>query len=157
MCPTVPTRGKSFGWKRLAHVQVGRVQVDVRELVWPRVLVRNGGDGPSRRCRSGTPRSWRSPRRCPGPGRIQGVLATPSGVADSSWLSASAGVRHPRVFLGRPFSAAAMSTRSSAVCTARSLFFGQVLTKKAVGVLVGPALPGTVRITEVDIDVGVDR
>src|SRR5207302_4782187 len=34
--------------------------------------------------------------------------------------------------------------------------FGEVLAAQAVGVLVGAALPGAVRIAEVDVDAGVD-
>jgi hypothetical protein len=34
---------------------------------------------------------------------------------------------------------------------------GQVLAEQAVGVLVGAALPGAARVTELDLDTGVNR
>ena len=33
---------------------------------------------------------------------------------------------------------------------------GEVLAQQAVGVLVGPALPGATRVAEIDLDAGVD-
>jgi hypothetical protein len=42
-------------------------------------------------------------------------------------------------------------------CRARSVPPGEILAQQTVGVLVGPSLPGTVRIAEADVDSWVDQ
>jgi putative transposase len=57
---------------------------------------------------------------------VQGVVATPPCGRDCRWASsASAGVRQPSVFRGRPFSAEATAARSSRECLLRSVPFGK--------------------------------
>ena len=69
---------------------------------------------------------------------------------------ASAGVFQPSVLRGRLLRAAATAARSSGVWRAEVGALGEVLAQQAVGVLVGAALPGAVRVGEVDGEAGVD-
>jgi hypothetical protein len=58
--------------------------------------------------------------------RIQLVVATRFRFSEfSSSLSASAGVRHPRVFLGRVFSVIATACRSVVLCALKLVPFGK--------------------------------
>jgi hypothetical protein len=71
-------------------------------------------------------------------------------------MSLSDGVTYPRVLRGRLPRLWAMRARSAAECTHRSVPLGRLLAQQPVGVLVGPSLPGLVRVAEVDPDAGGD-
>ena len=67
----------------------------------------------------------------------------------------SIGFLKPRRLRGRSLSSAATQSRSSALCSGEVAALREVLAQQAVGVLVRGALPGCVRVAEVDVDVGV--
>src|SRR4051812_22969802 len=69
---------------------------------------------------------------------------------------ASAGVLQPSVFGGLLLRVAATASRSSRFQRARSVPWGKVLAQQAIGVLVGAAPPGGVRVGEVDPDARID-
>ena len=62
----------------------------------------------------------------------------------------SSGVAKPSVLRGRLLSRVAIASSSACENTDRSVPKGQVLAQQAVGVLVGAALPGGMRVGEVD-------
>ena len=88
--------------------------------------------------------------------QVQGVVATlPCGVERRRLSRASAGVSQPRVLRGRLLSAAATASRSVGVCFVEVGAVGEVLAEEAVGVLVGAALPGTLGVAEVDVEINL--
>ena len=120
-----------------------------------RALSQHGRSGRGTAPPGSPPRDWRSRRTCTG--RIQPVVATPACWSDSSCsLRASAGVFQPRVLRGRLLSAAATASISSALQRDEVGALGEVLAQQPVGVLVRAALPGAVRVGEVDRDAGLD-
>ncbi len=80
----------------------------------------------------------------------------PVGGASIRSVSFSAGVRKPSVWRGRRLSLRATSSSSAWVTPARLLPFGKYWRRRAVGVLVRPALPGASGIAEVHLDAGLD-
>ena len=92
-----------------------------------------------------------------GTGGFKPVVATPCcWWSESSRARTSAGVLKPRVLRGRPLSSAATASRCVGGVDGEVGALGEVLAEQAVGVLVGAALPGRVRVAEVDRQVGGD-
>jgi hypothetical protein len=90
-------------------------------------------------------------------GRIQVIVATPRYSADfSNWSRASAAVLQPSIFRGRPLRAAATAARSSGSWTLRSVPLGKYWRSRRLVFSVRAALPGAVRIAEIDLQTGVD-
>ena len=65
----------------------------------------------------------------------------------------AAGVFQPRVLRGRALSSSATASRSLAAVHGQVGALGEVLAQQPVGVLVAAALPGRVRVAEVDLQV----
>ena len=82
--------------------------------------------------------------------RAQAAVATSS-------LNVSDGAIQPSVSRGRSLSSSAMASSRRSVTVAKSRLRGRYWRSSPLGVLVGAALPGRVRIGEVHGDVGGDR
>ena len=97
------------------------------------------------------------PQRVVRPGRIQPVVATP--VVGAS-VAARRGLRRgssSRGFSGSVVERVGDGFELVGAPAGQVGALGEVLAQQPVGVLVGAALPGAVRVGEVDRDAGVDR
>jgi hypothetical protein len=89
--------------------------------------------------------------------RIQSVVATLSCWHDRRYsFSASAGVFQPSVLRRAAVQRRGDGNEVLGGVSGEVGALREVLAKEAVGVLVGPTLPGTVRVTEVHVQAGVN-